>query len=243
MEYTIDTLDTCIFDYLVLHKNEVKTLDEIFENVNCKDLPNELDFEKPGINSYKFMVTCYTLDGNYKNIIKMYRNDTVYLTFVTDLYNHDTTNGFSKSQFECNDDMEFLNIILHYEYDDFEIEFNGSLLKYVLNNPNLFDHIVKNYKISSKEYGNILLSEYLTTDTHKMLLRYKKDDIKKLVMGDTLISTEKQLSDAKKGLELMTKQRNDFMLKNYNCRTKLGYSIGFNFFVICVCLLLNYVFS
>ncbi len=89
MDHTLDELDACIYDYLVIHSNEPKTFMEIYEDISgstghrCSALQNMSNKIK-----YKdqFIITCYSLEKTYNNIYKLFKQDLPYLMFSSKTY-------------------------------------------------------------------------------------------------------------------------------------------------------------
>lgn len=90
MDYSLENLDECIFDYLVYNKDEPKSFIKIWADIygengiRCSEVykrGNEIESE------FKFYNICYTLPSTYKNVYKIYVHDTLYLVYTmkTDL--------------------------------------------------------------------------------------------------------------------------------------------------------------
>jgi len=84
MDHPIAKLDECIFDYLVSHANQMKSIDEIFYDISgtsghrCSKL-----ISTPNARQI-FTTKCYTLDRHFKNVRKLFRGDQLYLIFDQD---------------------------------------------------------------------------------------------------------------------------------------------------------------
>jgi predicted kinase len=85
MNYPIEKLDDCIFDYLVYNKEQIFSIVDIYNSISntknthrCSELLELLNKEK---NKKKFMETCYLLDTIYINIHKFCQGNKLYLIY------------------------------------------------------------------------------------------------------------------------------------------------------------------
>ena len=84
MDHPVAKLDDCIFDYLVSHANQMRSIDEIFYDISgatghrCSKL-----ISTPNARRI-FTTKCYTLDRHFKNVRKLFRGDQLYLIFDQD---------------------------------------------------------------------------------------------------------------------------------------------------------------
>ena len=86
MDHKIGELRECVFDYLASKPDQLKSFTQIFNDISgptghrCSQLQDLSNRKK-----YKdlFMTICYTVDNEYQNVHKIYKNDKIYLVFST----------------------------------------------------------------------------------------------------------------------------------------------------------------
>lgn len=162
MEYPINKLDECIFDYLVQNMDNPKNLYQIYD-----DITHNTGHRCPELNKNdndRFLSICYTLSHNYENIFKIFKNDVVYLIY-SNIFNPNTMHlndeiviyygpQFEHSLGKYNNNEEFLEYILSLTSNENDVAYDGSLLLYsikTLNNELLCKLLSKFTKITDSD--------------------------------------------------------------------------------------------
>jgi ankyrin repeat protein len=160
MNHSLNNLDECIFDYLVLNADKPTALPKIFNDIRsgsghrCDGLTDKYNHRQ------YFLSTCYSLDKNYKNIKKLYRDNKMYLLFQKDRHDANFESSF------YNDHSLYDN---SYWKDDYNLK---NIINYMCENCMLYD------------FDNTYLSNLFdNTDTLlHLLVRYDKyDDLENLL--------------------------------------------------------------
>lgn len=84
MDHPIEELDECIFDHLSSRPDEPQSVTSIYNNITgnsghrCSEL-NSAKFRET--YRRRFIANCYSLDSNFRNIHKVFRNRKLYLVY------------------------------------------------------------------------------------------------------------------------------------------------------------------
>jgi hypothetical protein len=125
ISYEINNIEECIYDYLVEHKDELKSITKIYnslinsEGIHCPELIKSED------NKNRFILGCYTLDRWFLNINKYFLEGKLYIMM--------STNRLSDEEAFKN-----LNYTIYDDYETLDIN-NESFLNYIYNNYLKFD--------------------------------------------------------------------------------------------------------
>jgi hypothetical protein len=90
MDHKRENLDECVFDYLASNPDRYIHYRQIFEDITedtghrCSDLTDTLEDRR------YFMTVCYSLNHQYKNILKFHRDRDLYLAFEKDTIESNT---------------------------------------------------------------------------------------------------------------------------------------------------------
>jgi hypothetical protein len=167
MDYAVDKLDECIFDYLTFHMDTPKHLNEIFNDIKsesgyrCSELKeNEL------LGQFKCFNVCYTLDSNYKNIFKIFDHNTLYLVYTVNsdlqmikdklLYIRNPHNHI-----ECHNDASLVSYIIKFGQElqpNVNYVFTGSIIEYYVKtkNDNLLQKLMDLWVLNINDQMKIL---------------------------------------------------------------------------------------
>jgi regulator of replication initiation timing len=88
MDHSIDNLNICLFSYLASIPDSPKSFIQIFNDITGETGHRCSELNDPVLrnaNKNKFMISCYSLDNEYDNIHKIYKNDVVYLVYSDNL--------------------------------------------------------------------------------------------------------------------------------------------------------------
>jgi hypothetical protein len=175
MDYSIDRLDECVFDYLVANMDAPKSLYEIYDAITsetglrCPELYGNL-LTIPTCEQLRFFTVCYTLDTNYKYIYKFIKNNTVYLMYSCDFsddknYDYNIAPAptiFQLNTFYCGgftNNEGWMAYIMNIMNNGPPIMYNGSLMEHCIktNNLDLLDKLTEKYGVyNSDDYCKML---------------------------------------------------------------------------------------
>ena len=160
MDYPIERLDECIFDYLEENETMAQNLQQIYGGITsdygirCSQLTTGTNKIEINNNNCRFFTICYTLDTNFKNINKIFRNNTVYLLYDRELlpldiyiYQPLDKTGDKIVFPQCSNDEELLTYIMNLIDSISPVMYNGSLMEFCINTNdiNLLDELIDKY--------------------------------------------------------------------------------------------------
>lgn len=230
MNYTIDTVDDCIFDYLVSNVNVSKSLDEIYCDITkdvghrCSDLPAtdylNLNNVIHNENQTKFLIACYTLDFHFKNIYKVYKNGTIYLIYGQDLSPiHEDDNIKSTS------DNNIIDCLMNPKM------YNSLLVHYCIKKSNLIllEYIMKKYSVDTDSYIQLinLSVDYNNKTAIEKIIRIHLENV-----DDKFMIQQKRINDLVIDNKLYSLKIKNLRLKNCCSMFTIVGVMTFTFFAL-----------
>lgn len=190
MNHSLNKLNDCIFDYLVANANKAISVAKIFHDIRsgsghrCDELTDSVN------NKQRFLSICYSLDRNYKNVKKVYRNNKLYLLFQKDTKNTDVDQILY-------DDTSFDNGNWR---DDYNLK---NIIDYMCDN-SMFDDFDSNYFSNNFNDNDSLIH---------LLIKYNRyDDLEKLLNSHN-IDLNKKNTNNETPIDLAINLKNKKMIK------------------------------
>lgn len=203
MNYSIDELDQCIFNYLVCHQNIPKSMGTIYNDITsgsghrCDELNNN-HREK---YKYRFMTAFHSVPNNFENVKKTYSNRIPYLTFNCDDLSSDSDNETVLQNQGDNFKIKSFDKFIDYLLDtDIDYDFDEP----VYNHESILTHLVR-----AKDIDRIKILYDRKFNKKILELQSKNDAIQQ---ENLELKTNEQYSQLQ--INVLQKENNDFIINN-----------------------------
>lgn len=266
MDYPLNELDSCIFNYLICHADEprsmVRTYNDLIgeEGHRCCELKNPAKREH---NKYYFITVFHSIANKFENIQKIYKDNKPYLMFSTSTVLSNKSNTESpltdfSSLLSCDRDVnfriecfdDFIDYLINNSQKDFnltELLYNGeSVLQYLVkhNDTKKLKYVLSNYDVNIDNNYDMLVKSAIEINNAKILkelLDYKFNKMKNDIQSREIIlkgETEKLEKDMKEMRLLL----NTLKIKNNNLTTanKRRNENGWSTFTVMATIIINY---